>query len=190
MLENLFKDFLNLSSALRPQYPQTLGMRTDDWEEIFRQPGAEIPLIFKSIYNYVSGTKRDIKQQELMDFIPGYRLIHVSELTKEMENAKNILTEEYISQSDFIIPFLANYSSDFFCSIKNAKGEETICLLTNDSGEPIEYSNSPQKFFETIIEFYKNGVYFLDNDGYLDYDYEKRRSIGAKINKGVSFWIN
>ncbi|MFM9327211.1 hypothetical protein [Paenibacillus mesotrionivorans] len=190
MLESLFRECLSLSSKLRPNYSESLGTRAENWEETFGRSGNEIPLFFKSIYNHVSGTRRDINQQELMDFIPGYRLIHITEITKEKENVKNILVEDYLNESDNIIPFLTNYSSDFYCIIKNAVGEESICVLTNDSGEPIEYSRSPQKFFETIIEFYRSGVYFLDHDGYLDYDYEKQRSIGSEINKGVSYWVD
>jgi hypothetical protein len=47
---------------------------------------------------------------------------------------------------------------------------------------------SAHKFLETICEFYKNDVYFLDEDGYLDYDDEKESEVAIKINEDVDYW--
>ena len=61
-------------------------------------------------------------------------------------------------------------------------------LLMNDIGELIVMHNSLEKFLETICEFYKQGVYFLDSDGYLDYDMNREGIIGSAINPGVKYW--
>ena len=46
-----------------------------------------------------------------------------------------------------------------------------------------------KKFFETICAFYQFNVYFLDTDGYLDYDLELEGTIGAEINLGIPYWL-
>ena len=50
--------------------------------------------------------------------------------------------------------------------------------------------NSPQKFFETVYEFYKQNVYFLDADGYLDYDFNIEGIVGSNLNPDISYWTN
>ncbi len=187
-MENLFMESLRLAGLLRPKYPQSLGSKISNMEDVFKKLNKPIPKLFRAIYNNVSGTERDIEEQELMDFCPGYRLIHFSELIEESENLKNILIDEKLYDNEVVIPILGNYSSDYICYYKNNDGEEMICSLRNDSGELIVKHSSPEKFLETVCEFYKQGVYFLDSDGYFDYDLEKERSVGSLINHGITYW--
>jgi len=179
---------LRLAGLLRPKYPQSLGTSTNNWEDVFKKLEEPIPNLFRAIYSIVSGTEREIKEQALMDFIPGYRLIHISEFIEESTNLKNILIDESLSDNEIVIPLLANYSSDYICYYKNSAGKELLCSLRNDSGELIVKHSSSEKFFETVCEFYKQGVYFLDSDGYLDYDMEKERTVGSLINYGITYW--
>ena len=83
MLSDLFKQFMFLSMSLRENYPKSLGKKADNWEEILHLLDNNIPMLYQVLYSQVSGTFRDINQQELMDFIPGYRLIHINELINE-----------------------------------------------------------------------------------------------------------
>lgn len=188
MIEKIFKESLRLAGLLRPRYPQSLGSNISNWEDVFHKLGKPIPKLFRTIYSNVSGTERDIKEQELMDFTPGYRLIHISEIVDESDNIKNILIDEKLYNNEVLIPILGNYSSDYICYYKNNDGEELICSLRNDSGELIVKHNSPEKFLETVCEFYVQGVYFLDSDGYLDYDMDKEHIVGSSINHGIAYW--
>lgn len=188
MIDELCKELLRLSEQLRPNYPSSLGNKVSNWEDVFKQLNIIPPEIFRAIYSNFSGTKRDIKEQKLMDFTPGYRLIHILELFDEMNNLANVLNDKGVAKTDIVIPLLANYSSDFICYFRNSLGEERICALMNDCGELIVMHDSPKKFLETICEFYKQGVYFLDADGYLDYDMDREGEVGATINPGVSYW--
>lgn len=45
-------------------------------------------------------------------------------------------------------------------------------------------------FFETIYECYKREIYFLDEDGFLDCDYDKEFEISHKLNPKATFWID
>ena len=188
MLENLFLESLKLAAQLRERYPKSLGNKTSNWEEIVKELGQPIPKLFRAIYSNVSGTKRDVEEQELMDFYPGYRLIHIAELVTESANLKNVLIEEEAKNYELVLPILGNYASDFICYCKNKAGEELICSLINDFGELTVMHDSPEKFFVTVCECYKQGVYFLDSDGYLDYDMEKQLAVGSHINQGIPYW--
>ena len=83
MLSDLFRQFMFLSMSLREDYSKSLGEKADNWEEILHLLDNNIPMLYQVLYSQVSGTFRDIDQQELMDFIPGYRLIHINELINE-----------------------------------------------------------------------------------------------------------
>lgn len=188
MVEKLFKESLKLAEQLRPKFIKSLGGKVDGWKDVFRNLNISIPDLFTAIYSNVSGIKRDISQQDLMDFIPGYRLIHISEFIHEVDNMRSVLRDEKCMEYETVLPILANYSSDFICYCKRTTGEELICSLMNDIGELIVMHNSLEKFLETICEFYKQGVYFLDSDGYLDYDMNREGIIGSAINPGVKYW--
>ncbi len=188
MLEKLFKESLRLAGLLRPQYRQSLGNNISNWEDVFYKLDKPIPKLFRIIYSNISGTERDIKDQKLLDFTPGYRLIHISELIDECDNLKNILIDVKLYSNEVLIPILGNYSSDYICYHKNNDGDEFICSLRSDSGEPIVMYNSPEKFLETVCKFYKQGVYFLDSNGFLDYDMDKEHIVGSSINHGCEYW--
>lgn len=103
MLEKLFKDALKLSEQLRPQYPKSLGNKSNNWENVFKQLNVLTPELFRTIYSNVSGTKRDITEQTLMDFTPGYRLIHISEFIQDRDTLKNIITDESFITNEIVL---------------------------------------------------------------------------------------
>lgn len=156
MLIEMFKELIELSRELRPAYPDSLGTAKEDWAETLQL--THLPSLFEVIFSTVQGTYRDTNDQRLMDFIPGYRLIHIDEIVSE----------------------------------KNNKGEICICSLLHDDGELELMFNTPEKFLETINEFYKQHVYFLDDDEYLSYDWEKEGIIGSSLNPNpnVNYWVS
>lgn len=48
--------------------------------------------------------------------------------------------------------------------------------------------NSVELFLKTIIAFYLKNVFYLDRDGFLDYDFEREGIIGAEYNPGIDYW--
>jgi hypothetical protein len=188
MIEQLFIESLKEAAQLREHYLNSLGNKTDNWEKFFGERVQPIPELFRAIYSNVSGTRREIAKQEWMDFCPGYRLIHISELVTESSSLRNVVMEEEAEAYEMVLPILANYSSDYICYCKSRNGEEKICSLTHDFGELTVMHSSPEKFLATICEFYKQGVYFLDSDGYLDYDMDKKLAVGFAINPDISYW--
>ena len=65
---------------------------------------------------------------------------------------------------------------------------ESICRLNHDAYDLVLLHKSLEEFLETICEFYKQGVFFLDDDGFLDYDMDKEGEVGALFNPDVAYW--
>lgn len=188
MLKDLFSEFIELSRGLRPEYPNSLGDTKKGWANVITQK-SYIPKFFEVIYSSIQGTKRDITDQKLMDFIPGYRLIHVDEFIVEKRKMDNILSKP--TSTTIVLPFLSNYSNDFICYVERLDEREGyICALLHDDRELNLMCITTEKFLETINEFYKQNVFFLDDDGYLDYDYVKEGIIGSNLNPGIKYWTN
>lgn len=184
-MDELFEEFLALSTQLRSGYLKSIGEKNDSWIDLFHEISDDIPELFRVIYSKVSGTKRGIREQALMDFVPGYRLIHICELGEESAG----LNEMYHDKAQTVIPFLANYSSDYICYCRTNLGNEYIGAISHDNPEMELMHETVRKFFETICAFYKRNVYFLDSDGYLDYDMESEGEVGAEINSDIPYWM-
>ena len=86
---------------------------------------------------------------------------------------------------DNIIPFLEDYSSCYYAYATN-KNKESIVLVEDGKIEIIHSEIS--KFWQTIIAFYDEQVYFLDEDGFLSYDYVKEGKVGEKYNADIKYW--
>lgn len=188
MLKNLFNEILLLSQKIRNDYIKSLSKSEDNWEKYMPCDEEAIPELYKIIYSEVKGTKRDIKEQILMDFLPGYRLIYIEELKEEKQRLDRIITNFNKDEILEILPLLENYSSDYICYMKTIDEKEYIVDVLHDSDEFYIMHESIEDFFITINEFYKKDVYFVDEDGYLDYDMDKQYELGQKLNFGIEYW--
>jgi hypothetical protein len=135
-----------------------------------------IPELAQAIYATVAGTPRNIEAQELMDLVPGYRLIHVDEL-----QAAHDVVRRRSGRND-LFPILGDYAASFICT-----GASSVFDL-DDLGDVIEMRKSGHLFLRAIAECYESGVYFLDPDGYLDYDARAEQLIGLRLNPGLAYW--
>ena len=80
--QKIFAEIIKIADLNRPGYKNSLGKEFD--REHIKNTIApvlrnliDMPDIYYEIYELVGGTPRDIKDQALMDFIPGYRLINL-----------------------------------------------------------------------------------------------------------------
>ncbi|MFC3749637.1 hypothetical protein [Paenibacillus sp. GCM10012306] len=187
-LTQLFQDYLQLSDSLRPGYSASLGTGHGGKDDQMAAIVPEIPELLAAIYNTVSGTNREEEEPNLIEFVPGYRLIHRDEYEQEMQVLAGILAEKGHPVEGTVLPILTNYGSDFICYYRSADGTERICDLLHDFGDLVVMYDSPAKFLETLSEFYRQEVYFLDEDGYLDCDLIKEGEVGAEMNPEASYW--
>ena len=172
--------FLCKSEKLRNGYVKSLETVDENFSEKWLKHFSYIPTFFEEIYSVCNGTRQDISEQKFFDFLPGYRLMQVDEILSYYEQ-----TFKSFSEYDKIIPFLTDYSRCCYAYAVN-KGKECIVLLTDEGIELIHSKISD--FWDTIVAFYDENVYFLDEDGYLSYDYDMEGEIGKKYNKDISYW--
>ena len=189
MEKELLDEFISLSDKMRCGYKSSLGISHRAWEQLLTNIKHPVPEIYREIYSTFAGTPRDIKEQKLMDFIPGYRLIHILELDVEYNAFMRMVGFDAIceNQIETVVPLLADYASNYICYVKKQDNTEAIFAYSSDEGF-LEMHKSLEKFFETIITFYKENVYFLDDNGFLDYDFEKAGAIGGRLNPRIEYW--
>ncbi|MGN7764915.1 hypothetical protein [Paenibacillus sp. 22594] len=188
LLTRLFLDFLELSAGLRPNYIASLGSGETVGGMTISDIVTAVPGLLQAIYSQVSGTSSNEEEPSLVEFIPGYRLIHIQEYAQEILVLRNILEEKGYSGGGTVLPILTNYGSDFICYLQSEDGTERICDLLHDYGDLVVMYDSPEKFLETLCEFYKQDVYFLDEEGYLDCDLVLEGEVGAALNPSANYW--
>lgn len=178
-MEELFIKYVELSNSLRPNYKESIKKSGDDYLKL-----KDLPLPLKLVYSNVNGTPYEVKDQSLMDFIPGFLLINVNEFNDFLfEFRKNYEEESYF-------PFLVNYSSDFYLlKVDEMNNDLGVYISTHDDIDIFKIHNSFEDFLKTSIVFYENDVYFLDNDGYLDMDFDKYITIAQKMNPDIEYWF-
>lgn len=188
LLSDQVEQFLNLSSRLRPAYIPSLGSHQEASVSI-GDILPEVPVLLMALYGRVAGTRREIEDQTLMDFMPGYRLIHLEEYEQEMQQLSELLLNRHKEPGEIVLPLLTNYASDYICYRRSAEGVEQICdLLLADHDDLEVLHASPEKFMETLCAFYEQQVYYLDDEGYLDYDLVREGEVGAALNPDVAYW--
>lgn len=190
MIMDLFSEFLSLSDKMRTGYKNSLGKSRPTWESFFTEITPAIPEVIRVIYGEVAGTHRDIAIQKYMDFVLGYRLIHIEELKKEYHTLLGLLDLDDVCEARIktIIPLLADYSSSYIFYAKTDDNKEVIFHFTPGDGLQKRH-NSVELFLETIIACYTENVFYLDDNGFLDYDFEKEGIIGAAHNPGIDYWM-
>ncbi|KWX73628.1 SMI1/KNR4 family protein [Paenibacillus jilunlii] len=187
-LTRLFQEYLELSARLRPGYTASLGSGQGEAQLAISGIVPDVPELLQAIYSQVSGTGSDEEDPSLIEFIPGYRLIHIQEYAQEIKVLESILKEKGYSGGGTVLPVLTNYGSDFICYYQSEDGTEQICDLLHDYGDLVVMYDSPEKFLETLCEFYKQEVYFLDEEGYLDCDLVLEGEVGAALNPSANYW--
>ncbi|OKP88129.1 hypothetical protein A3844_08520 [Paenibacillus helianthi] len=187
-LTRLFQEFLQLSAGLRPNYIASLGSGGSAGVPAISDIVPAVPGLLEAIYSQVSGTSSNEEEPSLIEFIPGYRLIHIQEYAQEIQVLRSILEEKGYSGGGTVLPILTNYGSDFICYLQSEDGTERICDLLHDYGDLVVMYDSPEKFLETLCEFYKQDVYFLDEEGYLDCDLVLEGEVGAALNPSANYW--
>lgn len=165
-------EVIKIASKQRPEFANAIGFGDPVDESVIPKP-------LDAVYSVASGTKESLTDQTLMDLIPGYRLIHIDELKDETKNFHDLYTD----LNDFI-PFMADYTSAYI-AIDERDG--SIYRVSPDY-EEIKMAANLDKFWETVYQCYESETYFLDPDGYLDYDFDKEGEIGLSINPECRYW--
>ncbi len=174
------EEFYQKSEALRNGYTRTLNEANYELLQKFKEMFPDISEMFSDVYSISNGTDSDIKDQRFFDFIPGFRLMKLEEIIKS-HTEKMIDSDQY----DIMIPFLTDYAGCYYAYGKKADIENIVYI----SEEGIEVvHNSVINFWTTINAFYDEHVYYLDEDGYLSYDFDLEGKIGKRLNPQIAYW--
>lgn len=180
-LEELFREVIAQAAVQRPGYPASLGTPVKNWSTLVPiREGETMPELARAIYSQVAGTRHQVTDQRLLDLVPGFRLLHVEELSRETASVAGM-------GFSHLLPLLADYSSDYICV--SLVGVERIWSVEKESAEAELMSEAPDRFLETLVQFYKQKIYYLDKKGFLDYDGDKKAVLGAQMNPGAEYWI-
>ncbi len=170
---NEFERYLTLSDKLRVGYRDSLRQSNPTWSNKVKDVVGTIPSVFEQIYSKCDGTSPK-QAYVLFDFLPGYRLMSIDEITTEVNNIKRM----YEVNVGVVVPFLKDIANNYIgCYYKD--GKESIVSIVPDEGV-VEMHNNAKEFWNTLIDCYNEKAYFLDKDGYLDYDFDKEAVIAKK----------
>lgn len=178
-MEKYFLEYLKLSEDLRSGYINSLLPASENWIHVLKSVMQDdIPELFRVIYTHTGGTRYEVAEQKYMDFTPGFLLIHIDEWVGAYNTLAKMRGGQYY-------PVLRNYSSDFI-AMNKLSGE--ICEIFHDDEDIDVIYKDACKFLQTLTYNYKNGVYFTDEDGFLDYDEDKEFEIALRFNPDVEYW--
>jgi hypothetical protein len=176
MKTDLLIEFLQESDKQRPNYSKSLGQPYFiSWPDLKES----LPDIMSYIYSKVSGTLYESEDESLVDFLPGYLLIHGD----EFEAHKNRFQEVYKKPEFF--PVLADYDSGYI-AVEESTGE--VFIFSVEDEEELMY-RSFDKLLETGIACYREGAYTIDGMGLMEVDFDKEEEIGQRLNPDVEFWF-
>ncbi|MDE7329819.1 MAG: hypothetical protein K2N30_01815 [Clostridia bacterium] len=179
-----FERFLKLSEEMRNGYIDSLNKPENGWEKKFKTKFKTVPSLFSEIFNSCGGTDSEQEAQELFDFIPGYRLMTPTEILETYENIQKFYNSD--NEYDSIIAFLQDFSGNFIALAKSGNNEQIVSLVPEEG--VVVMHDTVEAFWKTIVKFYTEKVYYIDEDGYLSSDFDLEGEIGAEINEGVDFW--
>lgn len=175
----LFEQVIKKAISQRPNLEKAIGYCAKV-SECPVTVDASIPSILSNMYRTVTGTLASIEDQSVMDIIPGLRLIHHTELQNEIGKFSDMYTDLICH-----VPFLADYSSCYL-TVNTADG--AVYRVAPEYGTS-KVALSLEAFWETVLACYQNKAFFLDDEGYLDFDFEAEGRIGLRMNPGCEYWM-
>lgn len=157
----------------RPEFKDAVGLLSRD------HLAMDVPKSLAAIYRFVNGTEQETEYQAAVDLVPGFRLIHRSELAAEIE-----LFHNAYSGIDTFVPFMADDACNYV-----ALDDETgsVVRVAQEYGLS-KVADSLDDFWATVLACYQEQAYFLDDEGFLDYDFEVEGEIGLRLNPDCSYW--
>lgn len=175
----LFEQVVKKAISQRPNMEEAIGYYAKVSEHLVTTD-TFLPPVLSNMYRIVTGTLASIEDQSVMDIIPGLRLIHHAELQNETKKFTDMYTDLM-----FHVPFLADYSS---CYVTVNTYDGAIYRVAPEYGTS-KVALSLDAFWETVLTCYQNGAFFLDDEGYLDFDFEAEGRIGLRMNPNCEYWM-
>lgn len=175
----LFEQVVKKAISQRPSMEEAIGYCAKVSERSVMSD-ASTPPVLSNMYRIATGTLASIEDQSVMDIIPGLRLIHHAELQNEIKQFTDMYTDLM-----FHVPFLADYSS---CYVTVNTSDGAVYRVAPEYGTS-KVALSLDAFWETVLACYQNEAFFLDDEEYLDFDFEAEGRIGLRMNPNCEYWV-
>ena len=174
-----FEQVVKAAISQRPKMEEAIGYYTKV-SACSATTDASVPSVLSNMYRIVTGTPASIDDQSVMDIIPGLRFIHYAELKNEIRLFSDMYTN-LVSH----VPFLADYSS---CYVTVDTSDGAVYRVAPEYGTS-KVAQSLDSFWETVLACYQNKAFFLDDEGYLDFDFEAEGQVGLRLNPNCAYWM-
>lgn len=167
----------DLITALRP------GLAPEEMLTLLTRVGLRPNTGIQSIYQWHDGTTTENLKLGQIYFLPGFYLLSLEDATA---NYREFSHDSRWTRGH--LPFLADGGGDFYTIDLDGHQAGIIRHFYIDSFEsPIEYE-SIEKMIFTIEKAYDLGLFYLDQDGYLEMNDVEFSELAARMNQTVTWW--
>jgi len=146
----------------------------------------KLPNELVELYKWRNGTSKDGGYVlGDVDFFPGF---HFLPLVDSVAYYKTFIKDERWDKSWF--PVFANGGGDFYvikCSEDYREHSEIVGFMRDFDEQEVEYLTL-EKMLQTLCECYKQSVFYLSNDRYIESKIEEEAEISGKINPNLDRW--
>jgi cell wall assembly regulator SMI1 len=147
------------------------------------------------LYCFANGTSRDENPLGMIGLIPIHIFMNLEE-AEEYYNHHIPFEDSFITwdtnykPGKQLFPFLQDSSGNcYWVDLNEGTENYNRIYWTNSYPDSPAYTfSSLTAMFETIAECYATNIFFLDEDGHLDKDYDQWGLICKKHNPEIQFW--
>jgi hypothetical protein len=187
-LQSKVTTLINLMDAQRPGLIQALSSKftIDQIHEAI--PGYKIPQGLLEILLQIRGCEKFERiGLRLSTFIPDHELIAISEIHQTIQGLNECfaLYPELDDWKPDMIPFLFDGAGNFYC-VRTLENDQSVHIVYHDDAEIWVYQDI-EHFLDVNIECFLKNAYFIDEDGFLECNYELRDEIyeAAATKRGI-----
>jgi cell wall assembly regulator SMI1 len=171
---------LGRTEALRRLLP---GVRPETVRERLGEVGLDACRDLLELYAWHGGTRVDASTTlDDVHMFPGFYLLALDDAL-----ANYVAFRDDARWNRDWFPAFANGGGDFYAVwLKDGAGA-VVGFLIDQPEQPVEYE-SLATMFATLADCYDEGVFFVDDRGYLEMDDARHIDIARRHNPGVALW--
>ena len=196
-LSNYFKNIIERQELLGYHMPKIL--RTPADKSAVAETERILKLTFNQelnqLYSIADGVNLDyITPSGLTGLIPIYNFLSLSDATEYYKVQVDFDEAFHNWETNFkpgkhLFPFLQSDGNCYWVDLNEETENYSNIYWTNTLAEDPEYLfSSLTSMFKTISDCYDNGIFKLDEEGYLDCDYNAWGHVAQKNNPEIKYW--
>ena len=136
------------------------------------------------VYSWRNGTSTaGVASIDDIQIFPGFYFLSLEDA---IANYRAFVTDSRWSKG--WLPVFANGGGDFYVVDVGPSGTNSVRHFRIDESEhPVEFS-SLGAMLVTLAHAFRNEVFFVDSNGYLEMDDRVYGNLGAELNPGIDWW--